>query len=708
MNVRKESEKNNEAINLNQVMESLLHNVVDAITSEQPATLKYLINIRDKLVELQNVDKNSEYNLSEDLVAKIRKAISSVDLPDDKTLKDGGIIPSSPEAIAKTENPYTSLGEQLEKSIKALNEVITVGMTVEKNPTYIPEGQERVDKLLVEVATTLLGTSLKRFNEISLPEDTSKNKVEINLNSAKFEKTTGDVSNTTIKETKTINQVTYTDPPLENKSPRTLGTIIVGGNKTYGINTVDAYIDRNSKVNQELPEVPDVSSKTDNSFNVAVKSDAKPESPTEWYRNWGWPSGNNTLNNKRISLFGNNLDLSTGYKKTIGETLSFFGLTSSDVFMMANKTRRSTNTLVNAYTIAQLMRGANSSSESKGTMSGDTKVGNIVTLDDSGSRHMLRGKVSDRGKLAVTDNAATRTTDGGFQNDNTVISAKKDYDAPGTDTSYISHFISRTELITSNKRGTGFLKIYLRRGPKFIQVPSIIKIIPFQFEPKVTGDSKAAEYSAISTLAKSQSAQVYRKSTERAISIELNYLITGKDEDETRFVNESTSKSALDLGVWTEDYVYNYIVRNLRNLVLPNISDPGYQLAPPIIQVWYGGLVKKGSSTGSLEETDQDAIVDETNIQLGDIHPTFRTNWYSYDSEAGAFKQKSYRSLWVCTNVGFEYAGGIINRYSRRNLQVNVTLALTEIAPSVTDNEILIWSPEPSSPAIRGRTQQQV
>jgi len=693
MDVKKEPIKNNEAINLNQVMESLLHNVVDAITSEQPATLKYLVNIRDKLIELQGVDKNSEYNLSEDVINKIRKSISSLNLPDDKTLKESGIIPSSPEAIIKTENPNSALNEQLDKTIKSLNEVINVGIAVEKNQSSIPEGQERIDKLLVEVVTTLLGTSLKRFNSISLPEDTSKSKVEINLSSSKNRKESSEVSNISNKEPKSENQVDYSEPPLDSKTPRTLGTIEVGGNKSYGDNNVDAYLTLSDKSSNKLPDSPDFNTKSENSFSVAEKGSAKPESSGEWYRNWGWPSGNNTLNNKVISLFGNNLDLSTGYKKTIGETLSFFGLNSADVFLLANKSRRAANTLVNAYTVNTLIKRAQMSSDEKGLVSGGVAQGNVVTLDDSDSSRMLRSKISDRGKLAVTDSSTSRTTDGGYQNDDTVIKAGKDYDEPGKDTSYSQHFIDRTEKIIGDKWGTGYLKIYLRRGPKFIQdVPEMIKIIPFQFEPKVSGDSKAAEYSAISTLAKSQSTQVYRKSTERSISLELNYLVTGKSANETRFVNDSGSKSTLDMGVWTEDYIYNYVVRNLRNLVLPNISDPGYKLAPPIVQVWYGGIGMTGSSAGDAEQ-------DDDNSKLNDIFPTFRTNWYARET-GSTYKQKSYRSIWVCTNVGFDYAGGIVNRDTRRYLQVNVTLSLTEIAPSVTDNELLIWSPEPSSPPI--------
>jgi hypothetical protein len=216
----------------------------------------------------------------------------------------------------------------------------------------------------------------------------------------------------------------------------------------------------------------------------------------------------------------------------------------------------------------------------------------------------------------------------------------------------------------------GFLKIYTRRALNYnetMENGGVYKI-PFQFEPEISGDAKAADYGAISTLARSQSTQVYRRSTERSISLNLHYLVTGSEE------NNSESLSAEGMNGWTENYIYNEVLVNLKNLVLPNIGESlAYRLAPPIVQVWYGDI--KGTSASSTNSRD-----------FHNINPVFKTTWYSSD---GQFR--TMRSLWVCKNVSFEYKGGYVNSESRRTVWVTAQLELTEIAPNAAANELMIW-----------------
>ena len=226
-----------------------------------------------------------------------------------------------------------------------------------------------------------------------------------------------------------------------------------------------------------------------------------------------------------------------------------------------------------------------------------------------------------------------------FQQQNAAI------EFPDKDT---SNFKSRTANIIGTSPGTGFLKIYLLRGPNFAtsQDSGSTVVLPFQFEPIVSGDAKAAEYSQISTLARSQAAQVYRKSQERTISVELNYLVVQPPAGDSSYINNAISSSVSDMAFWTEDYIYDYVVRNLKQLVLPNIVNTNYKLAPPIVQVWYGGIDStQASSTG-------DGVPDTNppqNSQLNDIFPTFRTNWFTYNS--GTYNYRAFRSLWVTNNI---------------------------------------------------------
>jgi hypothetical protein len=241
--------------------------------------------------------------------------------------------------------------------------------------------------------------------------------------------------------------------------------------------------------------------------------------------------------------------------------------------------------------------------------------------------------------------------------------------------------------LTEHPQSVGFLKIYTKRSMKFDNSQTDIQYLPMQFEPKISGDGKSASYSQITTLARSGSAQVYRNSSERKLSLELEYLITGPADDFDGFGDASekgNSISSMGMKEWTENYIYNYLYRNFRNLDLPNMSDPKYKLGPPIVQVWYGGI--EGSSASST------GVNDSTNEALGNIHPAFRTNWYTLNSN-GEYQYHTMRSLWLCESVNFEFKGGIINAEARRTQGLMVSLSLVEIAPSVTDNELMIWAP---------------
>lgn len=262
----------------------------------------------------------------------------------------------------------------------------------------------------------------------------------------------------------------------------------------------------------------------------------------------------------------------------------------------------------------------------------------------------------------------------------------KPYRTPGEDDAYRNNYRSRTTQIVGVP-GTGFLKIYSKRALDFSSTQRNNEnfIIPFQFEPEISNDSKSADYSQVSTLGRSQSAQVYRKSTERTITLTLNYLVTGPSQDSEYERNAQglsyRSKSAQGMELWTEEYIYAYIIRNLRNLVLPNLrDDTRFRLAPPIVQVWYGGIDPTTASSTGYE-------TDPNNSRGNEIYPTFRTNWHTSDGQ-----QKTFRSLWVTKDVSIEYKAGKVNTNTRNNLWVTATIQLTEIAPSVVANEVFLWN----------------
>lgn len=247
----------------------------------------------------------------------------------------------------------------------------------------------------------------------------------------------------------------------------------------------------------------------------------------------------------------------------------------------------------------------------------------------------------------------------------------------------------------SHPRNTGYLRIYTRRstdieGTLLNEEDATTKMIPFQFEPGYSGDSKKAEYSSIGTLGRSGSAKVYTKSQERSIQLTLDYVVTGPRIGETSNPEDTGhSNSSAGMNEWSEDYIYNFIVPNLRNLVKPNVgqgSSRKFRLGPPIIQVWYGGLDSNGgSSTGqwNARNGSRDAFKN--------IPPIFLTTWM-----VEGMDMITYRSLWLPQSVDLEYSGGIVNYKSRNKVRVTAEISLVEIGPSITANEILNWWKKPA------------
>jgi hypothetical protein len=312
---------------------------------------------------------------------------------------------------------------------------------------------------------------------------------------------------------------------------------------------------------------------------------------------------------------------------------------------------------------------------------GDSKVSYTADLEQSTSSSSIQEA------LRNTISGALRALRGKKEKP----SFKADGAAPESVTSGPKYFDSnnnikkdiiedRTVKIESHPCGSGFLKIYRKRALDFEGTVSndSAKVLPFQFEPVYEGDGKKAEYSSISTLGRSAAAKVYTKSNERTMQLTLSYIVTGPKRNGEDDANEGNSNSSKGMKQWDEDYIYGYIIPNFRNLVKPDISDElAYRLAPPIVQIWYGGLNEFKASTSSVGK-------DRNN--LADVPPAFLTTWYTASGE-----MKTYRSLWLTESVNFEYKGGIVNRDTRNKLWVDVNISLTEIAPSVTANEILHW-----------------
>lgn len=775
--------KNIEFLDINQTMNKLLSKVAEAIDAPPEQMKKAFIDIRNLLSSLKLADKTQQYILTEETKTKVEKALDSVELPTDKSLKSIGVDMSTPEQTFKldeSEIPNTDrtgkekfnqiINTNIDIAIKAINEVIETEEISKKEETKISNSVIEASKLLNGILLTLLAKSLKNVRDFKFPnsKDEKENKI-IGLNVADRAKSIQIVSRPRVQTTKDVNSMTLTStdsdksiqevesylpkesekalygigefpgtnvkilgddlsisqgldkPPVndevaedsysrvkdvdeipvkeveevpEYEEPKQEKTLVSGDLPDSNLPTgnidltlLDPTVEE--KALEDITEATDVDGKTrwtrvedpetgevtlepkPDDFTIPGISGEKPNTPVQWYTNWA-------IGNENI-----------GASMNVGEALTFFGITSADVGLFFNNQLRRANTTINSFeltrSIQSLTKGYKDPfgpSYLTGKMIEAIKnkenresgyVKEEIALDSESA--VFGESVANRGKLyAAADVSLIRVMD-------KVEANKKEI---------MKTFKSRTFNILNNNV-TGFLKVYTKRGPDFRHSNTETEVIPFQFEPKISGDSKSADYGTVATLGRSQSAQVYRRSGERNITLELDYVVVNpSSEDEFEYIK---SNSVKDMNNWTEDYIYTYIIRNLRNLTLPNISGPRYRLSPPIVQVWYGGINTNSASSTGIE-------ADPTNTGLSEAYPTFRTNWYTsrYSGDNLIGEQRSYRSLWVCKSVGFEYKGGKVNRDTRNNVWVTASLSLVEIAPSVTDNEIMVWAKLQQSP----------
>lgn len=776
MNIQKDP-KNIEFLDINQTMNGLLSKVAEAIDAPPEQMKKAFIDIRNLLSSLKLADKTQQYVLTEETKAKVEKALSSVELPTDKSLKSIGVDMSIPEQTFKldeSEVPDTEedgkekfnqiINANIDTTIKAINEVVETEDISGKEEAEISNSVVEASKLLNGILLTLLARSLKNVRDFQFPgsKDEKENKI-IGLNVADRVKSiqtvfqpedqvTKDASLVTLTSTdsnKSIQEVESYLPKESEKTPYGVGEFpetnvkILGGDLSISLGpdkppvNDDVAEDSYSRVKdvdeiptkeaEEVPEYeepkqektlassdlpdgnlptgnidltlldPTTEEKTSKDVTEAISVDGKtrwikvenpetgeftiepkpddftipgisgekPNTPVQWYTNW-------SIGNENI-----------GASMNVGEALTFFEITSADVGLFFNNQLRSANTTINSF---ELTRSIQSLTKGyKDPFGPSYLTGKMIeaiknkenresgyikeeTVLDSES-NIFKESVANRGKLYAAADISLIKAMG-------KVEANKE--------KIMATFKSRTFNILNNNV-TGFLKVYTKRGPDFRHSNTETEVIPFQFEPKISGDSKNADYGTVATLGRSQSAQVYRRSSERNITLELDYVVANpSSEDEFEYIKSNSLK---DMNNWTEDYIYTYIIRNLRNLTLPNISGPRYRLSPPIVQVWYGGINTNSASSTGIED-------DPTNTGLSGAYPTFRTNWYTsrYSGDNLVGEQRSYRSLWVCKSVGFEYKGGKVNRDTRNNVWVTAILSLTEIAPSVTDNEVMVWA----------------
>lgn len=692
------------AIDINQAMNGLLQSIATVVAAKTP-TIAQLSNIRNILINIREANKDLNFIITPETTAVIEKTLSSVTLPDNFERKVDN------EVLTQTIMPNS----KLDQTIQTITSIIGVMLATEKSAQNIPETQ-RIDKALVEVLVTLLGGGLKQFAAINLPKDeTIKSEINVSLSGNKNIKLSDTVSKTSDTTAKFTNSL---GAPKDTLAKQVFG---IGQIPDFTQKNLDELATFPAKSNKKIEDVIDTANKLAKNDDIvnyrtifpSEKNDLGIEdlslllpnegkgiidasvtiynaTTTEEKKEDGVPASitkptkaelvENGVSDTTTKIQHDLISAAPGPSKafiSLGGALSFFGVTSADLGLLATSAIREFNTLVNAAELTLQMQSNNFLASLLGAGFQNTPTsGKTNTPTDANNISLrilnLNGGLAPEAKSLPSDNNSELI------------------DIPDKQ---ISAFASRTFTIVNANPGTGFLKIYLNRGPKFADSQTITQVIPFQFEPVVSGDAKAAEYSQISTLARSQSAQVYRKSQERTISLELSYLVTAPPSTSTPGtsvgVNNSQSQTVGDgTGIWTEDYVYNYVVRNLKNLIIPNIVNTTFKLAPPIVQVWYGGVNSTiGSSTGEGLQ-----INFGNTMPLNDIHPTFRTNWYTYDGSSGNFAYRAYRSLWVVQNVSFEYKGGIVNNQTRRTMQVVATLSLIEISPSATDNELVIWN----------------
>jgi hypothetical protein len=689
-------------IDINQAMNGLLQSIASTVAAKTP-TIGQLSNIRNILINIRAANKDLNFIMTPETTAAIEKTLSTVTLPDNFERKVDNQVLTQPIAA----------NSKIDQTIQTITSIISVMLATEKSSQNIPETQ-RIDKALVEVLVTLLGGGLKQFAAINLPKDeTIKNEINVSLSGNKNIKQVDTISKPPDTTAKIINPVAAPKdifakqvfgigqiPDFTQKNIDELATFPAKGNKNVedvidtatklvkNDDTVDYHTvfpsEKNDLGIQDLTLLLPNEGKTATDASTTIYNATRAEEKNED----SVPSSNNKF--EKAELIENGVtdttakvqhdlaNITPGAGKLavgLGATLDLFGITSLDLGLLATSAIRDFNTLVNAAELTLQMQSSSFLASLLGAGFQNTPTSGKTNLPNDADNISLRIL-----QLAPPEQKPVTV----YQQQDAAI------DFPNKD---VSGFASRTFTIVSSNPGTGFLKIYLNRGPKFSDSESVTQVIPFQFEPVISGDAKAAEYSQISTLARSQAAQVYRKSQERTISLELSYLVTAPPPSGTPGtsvgVNNSQSQTVGDgTGIWTEDYIYNYVVRNLKNLILPNIINTSFKLAPPIVQVWYGGIDSTiGSSTGEGLQ-----ITFGQTMPLNDVHPTFRTNWYTYDGSSGNFAYRAYRSLWVVQNVSFEYKGGIVNSQTRRAMQIVATLSLIEISPSATDNELVIWN----------------
>lgn len=688
-----------QAIDINQAMNGLLTSIAETVSAKTP-TIGQLSNIRNILISVREANKDLNFVITPETTTAIEKTLSSVTLPDNFERKVDNNV------LSKT----LTVNSKIDQTVQTITNVIGIMLATEKNKDNIPTTQ-RIDKALVEVLVTLLGSSLKQFAAINIPKDeVDKNQINVSLS-----------GNKEIKLADAVAKVKNITPKIDNSLAAPKDVI---PKQIFRIGQIPNFIQKNSdllatvpaKVDKSIEEVNNFetnkTTKTDdevgyNTINPVAKSDISlqdvsllladrgktatdgsiqiydagkvetkvaddlPSSPQKFEKvETIEVSAAPDITAKTIQDIGS---ARLGPGKPLGAALSLFNVTFTDLGLLATSVIRDFNTLVNAAELTLQMQSNSFLASLLGAGFQNTPTSgktNTPTDANNISLRILQMAPAEQKPVTV------------YQQQDAAI------DIPDKQ---LSAFQKRTFNIINSTSGTGFLKIYLNRGPKFSDSESVTQLIPFQFEPVVSGDAKAAEYSQVSTLARSQAAQVYRKSQERTISLQLDYVVVYPDGETgtTTSTNNSISASVADGMIgWSEDYIYNYVVRNLKNLILPNVINSNYRLAPPIIQVWYGGVnSSSGSSTG-----EGLPITFGQPMPLSDTHPTFRTNWYTYDGNSGNYSYRSYRSLWVVNNVSFEYKGGIVNNQTRRTNWVVATLSLIEISPSVTDNELVIWN----------------
>jgi len=640
------------------------------------------------IAELNITTRKSEQAV-DTLVEKDEKNISSVPESEDKTDKRVYGIGEFPDFINKSSD---SINEHIESSIVNKKLKDDEASKIDSYDTSLIN-RKNVDEN--KVLENQLNKSEKERNNIDSVDTDDKLVNNISLADKGDEKTPNEITTAAIEETKQQIELDITD----QESSKLINNLEETANKNEkNINNIESAEDVVEKFINELDSPDEKTEKTRSSINTDIDKSSKSTgvlNPTVFKEpgeiNTADPEEASSIiqisDNPSEKVNKDQIDVGIEINKTeknivtqvkpsniisrvIGDTPNV-PLVSAivDILFSAAKSFRYAKEFATKYIGAQLQNKLSMVETYKDFSQYNKEDFNSFEADRPNAQladALNTAESNRRSDYYKRDSNKIETTDLEKNREN----QRSDYHS---NRSYLS--------ISNHPENVGYLKIYTKRSMKFQTSQNEICYLPFQFEPKISGESKGASYSAISTLARSTPAQVYKYSNERKIGLELEYLVTGNNH-----LGESgNSISSMGMKNWTEEYIYNYLIRNFRNLVLPNMSDPKYKLGTPIVQVWYGGLENTtGSSTGMIE--------DSNNSQLNESHPTFRTNWFSLSS--GGYKFHSMRSLWLCENVSFEYKGGIIGANERHYSNIVISVSLIEIGPAVTDNEVLLWAPQ--------------